>query len=58
MIEEIKTMRQHPEEDAGSYGIRVRILHNCLINIYDTDQSLENEYRNLFKGKADSDVSK
>lgn len=43
MIYEITTIKQLPEEDACLHGIRMRILHNRLINIYDIDQSLENE---------------
>ena len=56
LLAELKVIKQETGEGVGSYGQRVEILLNRLLNTYDADRSLQDFERLTYKNRADSEA--
>ena len=56
LLAELKVVKQESGESVGSYGQRVEILLNRLLNTYDADRSLRDFERLTYKNRGDSEA--
>ena len=56
LLAELKIIKQEKGEGVGSYGQRVEILLNRLLNTYDADRSLQDFERLTYKNRGDSEA--
>ena len=57
LLAELKVVKQKNGESAGSYGQRVDILLNRLLNTYDAERSLPDFEKLTYKKRGDSEAS-
>ena len=58
LLAELKVIKQESRESVGSYGQRVEILLNRLLNTYDADRSLQDFKKFTYKKRGDSEAHK
>ena len=56
LLAELKVIKQEKVEGVGSYGQRIEILLNRLLNTYDADRSLQDFERLTFKNRGGSEA--
>ena len=56
LLAELKVVKQESGESVGSYGQRVKILLNRLLNTYDADRSLQDSKKSTYKKRSDSEA--
>ena len=56
LLANLKVVKQESGESVGSYGQRVEILLNRLLNTYDVDRSLQDFEKLTYKKRGDSEA--